>query len=207
MEAELSSLMKEQALLAAQAVAQTSTAGLSQASAAEQVQLQRTNLLMVIALNIPEYEGEATMLPDFIDRGSALVEQLEATPGDAATDKAISQLLIGRIATHVRRQIGITINLEWKEVVKRLKEQYGGARKPFQRQAVSMISMTRSRGESPTQFAMRMEEGARALKTRVYETLDSSEEAYRVMQVLNLLVCERRDSSSQEPFPGKPDKQ
>jgi hypothetical protein len=133
---------------------------------------------MVIALNIPEYEGEAAMLPDFIDRGNALVEQLEAMPGDTATDKAISQLLIGRFATHIRRQIGITVNMEWKEVTKRLKEQYGGARKPFQRQAVSLISMTRSRGESPTQFAMRMEEGVRALKTRVYETVDSSEEAY-----------------------------
>jgi hypothetical protein len=191
MEAELSSLMKEQAMLAAQAVARTSTAGLSQARAAEQVQLQRANLLMVIALNIPEYEGEAAMLPDFIERGNALTEQMEDTPGDTATDKAISQLLIGRIATHIRRQIGITINMEWKEVVKRLKEQYGGARKPFQRQAVSLISMTRSRGESPTQFAMRVEEGTRALKARVYETLESSEEAYKVMQVLDLLVSER----------------
>jgi hypothetical protein len=43
-------------------------------------------------------------------------------------------------------------------------DQYGGAQKPFQRQAVTLISMVRQRGETPTQFAMRMEEGARQLK-------------------------------------------
>jgi hypothetical protein len=126
MQAELPALMRAQALLAAQAVAQTNPIGLSQERATEQVQLQRANLLMIIALNIPEYEGEAATLPDFIDRGEALIEQLRATPGNAATDRAISQLLIGRVATHVRRQIGVTVNMGWEEVVKRLKEQYGG---------------------------------------------------------------------------------
>jgi hypothetical protein len=182
---QLTALMQEQATLAAQAVV------LGQGGAKEQIQLQRANLLMLIALNIPEYEGEAAVLPDFLDRGAALVDQLNATPGDEATDRAIMQLLVGRVATHVRRQIGVTANMDWEEVARRLKEQYGGARKPFQKQAVSLISMGRQRGESPSQFARRMEEGARALKARVYETTKSSEEAHATMQILDLLISER----------------
>jgi hypothetical protein len=69
------------------------------------------------------------MLPDFLDRGASLIDQVKATPGDPATVKVILQLLIGRVATNIRRQIGVTVNMDCGEEVKRLKDQYGGARK------------------------------------------------------------------------------
>lgn len=189
---QLSSMMQQQAVMAAQAVvAQTLPQGQNTDSAAEQVRLQRANLLMMLTLNIPEFEGEATTLQDFLDRGGALVDQLDAASGDPATDRAIRQLLIGRVATNIRRQIGVTANTPWKEVVKRLKDQYGGARKPYPKQAVTLISSIRQRGESPSQFARKMEEGARGLRTKVYETTSSPEEAHQIMTVLDLLISER----------------
>jgi acyl-coenzyme A synthetase/AMP-(fatty) acid ligase len=50
---QLSAMMREQALLAAQAVAQAGAIGSGHPDSGEQVQLQRANLLMLIALNIP----------------------------------------------------------------------------------------------------------------------------------------------------------
>ena len=177
--------------MAAQAVAQTMPTGQITDSAVEQVRLQRANLLMMLTLNIPEFEGEASTLPDFVDRGTALIDQLNAAPGDPATDKAIRQLLIGRVATTIRRQLGVTANTRWEDVVKRLKDQYGGARKPYQKQAVTLVSSIRQKGESPSQFATRMEEGARTLRAKVYETTETPDEAHKIMQVLDLLVAER----------------
>jgi hypothetical protein len=51
--------------------------------------------------------------------------------------------------------------------------------------------MVCQRRETPTQFALRMEEGARELKARVYETASSTKEGHNIMQVLDLLVTER----------------
>lgn len=185
-------MMQQQAMMAAQAaVAQTRALGQSTDGTEEQIRLQRANLFMMLTLNIPEFEGETSTLQDFIDRGGALVDQLNAAAGDPATDKAIRQMLIGRVATSIRRQIGVTANTPWEEVVKRLKDQYGEARKPYQKQAVTLISSMRQRGETPSQFARRMEEGARVLRTKVYETTGNQEEAHQIMKVLDLLVSER----------------
>lgn len=181
-------LLQQQATMAAQAATQALH---PQEGATEQIRLQRANLLMLLVLNIPEFEGEASTLTDFVERGKTLVEQLVNTPVDPATDKAIRQLLVGRVASHVRRELGVTADVEWEALVRRLKDQYGGARKPYQKQAVTLISASRQRGESPTQFASRMEEGTRQLKARVFETAESTEEAHQIMKVLELLVNER----------------
>lgn len=188
---QITALMQQQATMAAQAVAQALPLSQSAERAGEQVRLQRANLLMMLTLNIPEFEGDASTLSDFLDRGSALIEQLQAAPGDPATDKAIRQLLIGRVATTIRRQIGVTANTAWEEVAKKLREQYAGGRKPYQRQAVTLLSTTRRKGETPAQFATRIEEGTRMLRARVFETEKTVEEAHRTMQVLELLVAER----------------
>jgi hypothetical protein len=146
---------------------------------------------MMLTLNIPEFEGDASALPDFLERGSALIDQLRAAPGDPATDRAIRQLLVGRVATTIRRQIGVTASTAWEEVAKRLRAQYAGARKPYQRQAVTLLCTVRRKGETPAQFATRMEEGTRMLRARVFETAVSVEEAHRTMKVLELLMAER----------------
>lgn len=189
----LTALLQQQAALAAQAVSQAIPPQMfqPQEGALEQVRLQRANLLMLLVLNIPEFEGEASALPDFVERGGTLIAQLAAAPVDATTDRAIKQLLVGRVSTHVRRELGVTADVSWEDLIKRLKDQYGGARKPFQKQAVTLISAARQKGENPAQFALRMEEGARQLKARVYETIQSQEEAYQVMKVLGLLITER----------------
>lgn len=188
---QITAMMQQQATMAAQAVAQALPLSQNAERAGEQVRLQRANLLMMLTLNIPEFEGEASTLSDFLDRGSALIEQLQAAPGDPATDRAIRQLLIGRVATTVRRQIGVTANTAWEEVARKLRDQYAGARKPYQRQAVTLISTARRKGETPAQFATRIEEGVRMLKARVFETEKTVEEAHRTMTVLELLVAER----------------
>lgn len=190
-EQQITTMMQQQATMAAQAVAQALPVSQSAERAGEQVRLQRANLLMMLTLNIPEFEGEASTLSDFLDRGSALIEQLKAAPGDPATDLAIRQLLIGRVATTVRRQIGVTASTAWEEVARKLKDHYTGARKPYQRQAVSLISTVRRKGETPAQFATRIEEGSRMLKARVFETEKTVEDAHKTMRVLELLIAER----------------
>jgi Zinc knuckle len=193
-EQRVTELLQQQAALAAQAAAQAMPAPIVVApteGVMEQVKFQRANLLMMLVLNIPEFEGEASTLTDFIGRGETLMQQLGVGPMDLETARAIQQLLVGRVAAHVRREIGVSADTQWTDVVRRLKDQYGGARKPFQRQAVTLISMVRQRGETPTQFALRMEEGARQLKARVYETASSTKDGHRIMQVLDLLVTER----------------
>lgn len=188
---QLTAMMQQQATMAAQAMAQALPFGQGVEKAGEQVRLQRSNLLMMLTLNIPEFEGEASTLTDFLDRGGALIEQLEAAPGDPATDRAIRQLLVGRVATTIRRQIGVTANTAWDEVARRLKDQFAGARKPYQRQAVTLVSTVRRKGETPAQFASRIEEGTRMLRAKVFETAGSVEEAHSTMKVLELLVSER----------------
>jgi hypothetical protein len=194
-EQRIAELLQRQAVMAAQAATQAMPAPIitppSFEGALEQIRLQRANLLMMLVLNIPEFEGEASTLPDFIERGGTLMEQLSVSPIDPATGRAIQQLLVGRVASHVRRELGVSADTDWADLTKRLKDQYGGARKPYQRQAVTLISTVRHKGETPTQFALRMEEGARQLKARVYETAPSTEEGHRIMQVLDLLVAER----------------
>jgi hypothetical protein len=106
-----------------------------QEGALEEVRLQRANLLMMLVLNIPEFEGEASALPDFIQRG-------------------------GTLGSHVRRELWVSADTDWAELVKRLKDQYGGARKPY----VTLISTVRRREETPTQFALRIEEGDEGLR-------------------------------------------
>jgi hypothetical protein len=117
------------------------------------------------------------------------MEQLSMSPIDPATGCAIQQLLVGRVVSHIRQELGVSA--DWTDLTKRLKDQYGGVSKPYQRQAVTLISTVRHKGEALTQFALRKEERARQLKARVYETAPSTEEGHRIMQVLNLLVAER----------------
>lgn len=197
-EQRLTELLQRQAEMAAQAAAKAMPVPVVAAPSEgifEQVKFQRANLLMMLVLNIPEFEGEASTLPDFIDRGGTLMQQLTVGPMDMETARAIQQLLVGRVASHVRRDLGVSADTPWTEVVKRLKDQYGGARKPYQKQAVTLLRMVRQKGETPTQFALRLEAGARQLKARVYETASSTEEGHRIMQVLDLLVteCLRRE--------------
>ena len=69
--------MQQQAAMAAQAVAETIPMGQNMDSKVEQVRLQQANLLMMLTLNIPEFEG-ASSLPDFLDNGGALIDQLNS---------------------------------------------------------------------------------------------------------------------------------
>jgi hypothetical protein len=51
----------------------------------EQVKFQRANLLMMLVLNIPKFEGEAATLTDLIGRGETLMQQLDLGPMDLET--------------------------------------------------------------------------------------------------------------------------
>ena len=180
--------------MAAQAVAQVLALAEKTEKAGEQVRLQAANLMTMLTLNIP---GEASMLPDFLDRGGALMEQLDVAPGGPTTDRAIHQILVGRVATHIRGQIGVTANSPWTKVVKRLRAQYGGARIPYQRQAVTLISMARKKGETLSHFAKRTEEGAWTLRVKVFEISVSMEEAHQRKYGIDLLYS-RGDRDSGE---------
>jgi hypothetical protein len=173
-EQRITELLQRQAEMAAQSATQAMPVPIiappSSEGALEQIHLQRANLLMMLVPNIPEFEGEASTLPDFKERGGTLMEQLNMSPIDPASGRAIQQLLVGRVASHVWRELGVSADTDWADLTKRLKDQYGGARKPYQRQAVTLISTVRHKGETPTQFALRMEEGARQLKTRTGRT-------------------------------------
>jgi hypothetical protein len=63
--------------------------------------LQGTGLLKLQELNIPAFEREASTLQDFLQREKDLVGQLDAVLKDSATDKAVRQLLIGRVAANI----------------------------------------------------------------------------------------------------------
>ena len=53
------------------------------------------------------------------------------------------------VAILIRRIIGVTTNSLWTEVVKSLRDQYEGGRKPYQLQAVVLISMARKKVKTP----------------------------------------------------------
>ncbi|KAL1132329.1 hypothetical protein AAG570_010285 [Ranatra chinensis] len=62
-------------------------------------------------------------------------------------------MLIRRVSSEIRADFSITFKTDIKEVVKKLKERYAGARREVAR-------MRRETGETPQQFVHRMDAGS-----------------------------------------------
>ncbi|KAL1110626.1 hypothetical protein AAG570_008154 [Ranatra chinensis] len=131
-------LLAQQASMAAQATTQLGSNPVATA-------IQWLNTLMMQAINVPEFEGESAMLTDFLERGTCIMSQVTGSGLDEGSARAVRQMLIGRTSIVVRRELGINVTEQWDAVVKRLKEGYGGARKSYQRQVVSLILTGRHR--------------------------------------------------------------
>ncbi|KAL1140914.1 hypothetical protein AAG570_000842 [Ranatra chinensis] len=178
---EVQQLLAQQASMAAQATTQLGSNPVATA-------IQWLNTLMMQAINVPEFEGESGMLTDFLERGTCIMSQVTGSGLDEGSTRAVRQMLIGRISVVVRRELGINVTEQWDAVVKRLKEGYGGARKSYQRQVVSLILTGRSKGESPGAYAQSMEAQVRVLCDRILET---EEDKVKAIELVKSLIVER----------------
>ncbi|KAL1139277.1 hypothetical protein AAG570_006263 [Ranatra chinensis] len=181
---DIQQLMGQQAMMAAQATLQ------GVPSSAETNAIQKVNMLMLRALNIPEFEGENSMLSDFIEQGGCLMAQIEGSGLDETSKLAIRQMLVGRVSVTVRRELGVSMSVEWNEFTKKLKEGYGGARKPYQKQVVSLLRTYRQKGEAPTNFAQSVEARTRVISERIMESEEDKVRAQITIEVVKSLVVE-----------------
>ncbi|KAL1124816.1 hypothetical protein AAG570_001437 [Ranatra chinensis] len=181
---EVQQLLAQQANMAAQATTQLGSNPVATA-------IQWLNTLMMQAINVPEFEGESGMLTDFLERGTNIMNQVTGSGLDEGSTRAVRQMLIGRISVVVRRELGINVTEQWDAVVKRLKEGYGGARKFYQRQVVSLILTGRSKGESPGAYAQSMEAQVRVLCDRILETEEDKIKAQHAIELVKSLIVER----------------
>ncbi|KAL1130177.1 hypothetical protein AAG570_013115 [Ranatra chinensis] len=181
---DIQQLMGQQAMMAAQAALQGAP------SSAETHAIQKVNMLMLRALNIPEFEGENSMLSDFIEQGRCLMAQIEGSGLDETSKLAIRQMLVGRVSVTVRRELGVSMSVDWDEFTRKLKEGYGGARKPYQKQVVSLLRTNRQKGESPTSFAQSIEARTRVISERIMESEEDKNKAQITIEVVKSLVVE-----------------
>ncbi|KAL1129673.1 hypothetical protein AAG570_012618 [Ranatra chinensis] len=181
---EVQLLLAQQASMAAQATKQLGSNPVATA-------IQWLNTLMMQAINVPELEGESGMLTDFLERGTCIMSQVTGSGLDEGSTRAVRQMLIGRISVVVRRELGINVTEQWDAVVKRLKEGYGGVRKSYQRQVVSLILTGRSKGESPGAYAQSMEAQVRVLCDRILETEEDKVKAQHAIELVKSLIVER----------------
>ncbi|KAL1140108.1 hypothetical protein AAG570_000040 [Ranatra chinensis] len=177
-------LMGQQAMMAALATLQGVT------SSAETHAVQKANMLMLHALNIPEFDGENAMPSDFIKQGGCLMAQIEGWGLDETSKLAIRQMLVGRVSVAVRRELGVSMSVDWNEFTRKLKEGYGGARKPYQKQVVSLLRTNRQKGESSTSFAQSIEARTQVISERIMESEEDWDKAQVTIEVVKSLVVE-----------------
>ncbi|KAL1131424.1 hypothetical protein AAG570_011041 [Ranatra chinensis] len=177
---EVQQLLTQQANMAAQATTQLGSNPVATA-------IQWLNTLMMQAINVPE----SGMLTDFLGRGTCIMNQVTGSGLDEGSTRAVRQMLIGRISVVVSRELGISVTEQWDAVVKRLKEGYGGARKSYQRQVVSLILTGRSKGESPGAYPQSMEAQVRVLCDKILQTEEDKIKAQHAIELAKSLIVER----------------
>ncbi|KAL1132748.1 hypothetical protein AAG570_010700 [Ranatra chinensis] len=183
---DFAQMLAQQAAVAAQAAVQMTTQPQAQAAAAQWV-----NTLVVSVSSIPEFDGEPNTLTDFLEQASVMYKQVTGSGLEDNLTKAIQQMIIGKISISVRREVGLNMNSKWEDCVRRLKEGYGGARKPYQRQVVALLNTGRGKGESPSSYAQRMETHTRAICERVVEAETDQAGAQYAIKLIKSLVVEK----------------
>ncbi|KAL1131214.1 hypothetical protein AAG570_010832 [Ranatra chinensis] len=185
-EANYTQMLAQQAAVAAQAAMQLTVQPQAQAAAAQWV-----NTLVVSVSSIPEFDGEPNNFTDFLERGTVMSRQVAGSALEENLRVAIHQMITGKISVSIRRELGLNVNSSWDECVKKLKEGYGGARKSYQRQVVSLLNLGRGKGESPGAYAQMMEAQTRAICARVVESENDKTGAQYVIQLIKSLVLEK----------------
>ncbi|KAL1109960.1 hypothetical protein AAG570_014117 [Ranatra chinensis] len=102
---------------------------------------------------------------------------------------SIYGVLLRRMSPAVRADCGIEITTDLACVTRKLKEKYGGFRRPVERSVVKLLRMRRANGESPSDFAHRADQALRLVKQRIQAGTDASAIGYEV-RFLEKLVKE-----------------
>ncbi|KAL1140077.1 hypothetical protein AAG570_000009 [Ranatra chinensis] len=97
--------------------------------------------------------------------------------------------MVVRLSPAVRADCGIEITTDLACVTRKLKEKYGGFRRPAERSVVKLLRMRRADGESPSDFARRADQALRLVKQRIQAGTDASAIGYEV-RFLEKLVKE-----------------
>ncbi|KAL1138327.1 hypothetical protein AAG570_008391 [Ranatra chinensis] len=152
-EGNYTGMLAQQDAMAAQAAMQLTAQPHAQVAAAQWV-----NSLIVSVSSIPEFDGKPNTLTDFLERETVMNRQVVGSALEDNLRVAIHQMIAGKISVPVRRELGLNVNCRWDESMKKkLKEGYGGARKLYKRQVVSLLNLRKGMGEPPGAYTQMIE--------------------------------------------------
>ncbi|KAL1110225.1 hypothetical protein AAG570_008302 [Ranatra chinensis] len=139
-------------------------------------------MLMEVINGIPEFDGHSIDLQEFSFLMMAAHAQLAAASnmlGDVRV-RNLYNMLVRRVSMGVRADVGITFHTPAQEMLNKLKARYAGARRPVARTALKVFRMRRDGGETPQQFAHRLDASLRTLKERAVEEYGAAEAAPKI---------------------------
>ncbi|KAL1130445.1 hypothetical protein AAG570_011693 [Ranatra chinensis] len=148
-----------------------------------------------LAVNIitlmPVFDGNPGDLEEWLTAAAQAGAHLEAIDQSLpnAIRTSIYGVLLRRMSPAVRADCGIEITTDLACVTRKLKEKYGGFRRPAERSVVKLLRMRRADGESPSDFAHKANQALRLVKQRIRAGTDASAIEYEV-RFLKKLVKE-----------------
>ncbi|KAL1117958.1 hypothetical protein AAG570_004269 [Ranatra chinensis] len=139
-------------------------------------------MIMEVINGIPEFDGHPIDLQEFAFLILATHAQLAAASSMLREVRVrnLYNMLVRRVSTGVRADVGITSHTPVQEMLNKLKARYAGARRPVARTALKVFRMRRDGGETPQQFAHKLDPALRTLKEGAVEEYGASEAAPKV---------------------------
>ena len=143
----------------------------------EQARVTRACYLMQVIGSVKIFTGEVAELELFLQRMDAAYNQIQADPLGKETENNIKGFFYSRVDLPVMIELGVSFCSEWETVKRLLKERYGGAKRSIQRSAMRVFEMQKESGETAANFARRLGEAMRKLKTKVGDSCTETQEA------------------------------